>query len=64
VSFFLGDRDQGGVDILDITPSAARFTTTLTFPSSHLGAQTLFVYAHSSLTGSETSIEVPITIVQ
>lgn len=64
ISFFLGDRNQGGIDILDITPTSNQFTTTLTLPTSHLGFQTLFVYAHSSVTGAETSLAVPITIAQ
>jgi len=64
VSFVLGDRNQGGIDILDITPTANQFTTTVTFPTSHMGAQILFVYAHSALSGAETSVAIPITIVQ
>jgi hypothetical protein len=68
VQFFLDDRNRGGMNIGTAVPSmtggpfgANSFQTTLSLPNS-IGEHELFAYAHSSVTGDESIIEVPIVL--
>ena len=66
VSFFLGDRDQGGVPLGSVVPSSglrqADFTLTVTLPSDSEGMGQLEAFAHSALSGKETEVAMPITV--
>ena len=67
VQVFLDPRDQGGVYLGDATlgPNVpqAPFGFQLTAPlPDRKGGHLVTVYAHSSVTGQETSVSVPITI--
>ena len=64
VSIFLDDRDAGGQHVGDATlgqPGVTGFTVSADL-SRASGGHTLFVYAHSAVTGRETSVSFPITI--
>jgi hypothetical protein len=67
VSFFLGDRDQGGVSLGAVVPSngasQADFSLSVTLPSSDPGKLSqLEAFAHSSLTGKETELSLPVVL--
>ncbi len=64
ISIFLDDRDHGGIDLLDVTPTSSKFTITVSLPASHLGAHNLVLYAHSAVSGGEASVSVPIALTQ
>jgi hypothetical protein len=68
IDFFLDSRDQGGMNIGMAVPNpvtgpfgADSFTTTLSLPNM-VGGHDLFGYAHSSVTGQEIVIAVPVVI--
>jgi hypothetical protein len=64
VSVFLDDRDKGGQLIGDGTlgqPTANGFSATIDL-SRTTGQHTLYVYARSSLNGTETSVNLPVNI--
>jgi hypothetical protein len=68
VQFFLEDRNLGGVNVGTAVPSTTAgpfgpnsFQTTLSLPNS-IGTHELFAYAHSSVNGDESIIEVPIVL--
>jgi len=68
VSFFLDSRDQGGMALgtaevgQDVPEGAApgSFQTTLHFPATPTGGHTLYVYAHSTVTGDEAVVTIPL----
>jgi len=76
VDFFLGSRDSGGLFLgsavpgqsgpLNATPGSllamGGFTTKITVPSQTRGGMTFFAYAHSSITGQETVVSVPVNV--
>jgi hypothetical protein len=66
VSFFLGDRNAGGMALgvaqPDKGPRLDDFSVTVTLPSARLGEQQFVAYAHSSLTGKETQVSFPIVL--
>jgi len=65
LTFFLDSRDQGGLPLLDATaqqPADAAFTVTVQLPANHVGSHTLYVYAHSAVSDSESSTAVPISM--
>jgi hypothetical protein len=76
VDFFLGNRDAGGIFLgsgvpgqsgqLNPTPGSllamGGFTTQVTVPSQTRGGMTFFAYAHSSITGQETVVSVPVFV--
>jgi hypothetical protein len=67
VSFFLGDRDQGGTSLGTVVPSSglrqADFTLSVTLPNASPGMpQQLEAFAHSSLSGKETEVSLPIML--
>jgi hypothetical protein len=67
VTLFLGNRDEGGMHLADATlvesPDAKHglFTATFDVPSD-TGGHDLFVYAHSSISGHDTVMSVPIIV--
>jgi hypothetical protein len=70
VTFFLDNRDQGGQFLAETIPvdplvepgvKHGFYSTTLSMPDL-VGGHNLFVYAHSSVSGLDTSLSVPITI--
>ena len=67
VAFFLGDRDQGGASLGSVVPSTgqrqADFSVAVTLPGDNPGQpQQLEAFAHSSLTGKETEVSLPIML--
>ena len=69
VDFFLGSRDEGGVSLGSAVPGMTAgpfgpgsFQATVDFPTSQIGEHDLWAYAHSSVTGQESVISVPIAI--
>jgi hypothetical protein len=76
VDFFLGSRDAGGMFLgsavpgqsaeLNATPGSllamGGFVTKITVPTQIKGSTTFFAYAHSSLTGQETVVSVPVSV--
>jgi hypothetical protein len=75
VDVFLDSRDDGGVRLGSAvlgmnnpmaTPGSqwatAGFRVVIDLPNNQKGLHTLSFYAHSSVTGSETLVEVPVTV--
>jgi hypothetical protein len=69
VEFFLDDRDQGGTSLGGTTvPGAANpalprlFNTAVSIPVNAAGLRNFVAYAHSSLTGLETKVAVPVYV--
>jgi hypothetical protein len=66
VSFFLGDRNAGGMPLgmaqPDKGPRLDDFSVTVTLPSARPGEQEFVAYAHSALTGKETQVSFPIVL--
>jgi hypothetical protein len=67
VSFFIGNRDLGGVQIGSVTPMngqrLADFSTTVDIPATDVGKQVLLVaFARSALSGKETQISTPVIL--
>jgi hypothetical protein len=66
VSFFLGDRNTGGMPLgvaqPDKGPRLDDFSVTVTLPTARIGEQQFVAYAHSSLTGKETQVSFPIVL--
>jgi hypothetical protein len=69
VDFFLGNRDEGGVSVGSVVPGATTgpfgavgsFATTIELPNI-TGGNDLFGYAHSSVTGQEVVISIPVVV--
>jgi len=68
VDFFLGNRDQGGTSVGMAVPGATAgpfgtgsFHTIIDLPNM-TGGNDLWAYAHSSVTGQESVVSVPIAI--
>lgn len=63
VDIFLDNRDTGGMPLTEATVTAAgAWHALVTLPSNQTGLHTLSFYAHSSVTGQETLVSVPVTI--
>jgi len=67
IDIFLDNRDEGGTFLgsaslgaPNTTPGA--WSTTITFPSNMKGLHALWYYAHSTVSGGETAMEIPVTI--
>src|SRR6266851_4477637 len=68
VDFFLDSREQGGLNLGTAMPGVVpgpfgsdSFQTTVTIPNL-TGGHDLFAYAHSSVSGAESVISVPVAI--
>jgi hypothetical protein len=63
VDIILDNRDTGGTMLTDATPGANdTWSATVPLPSNVLGPHTLYFYAHSSVTGQEEVVSIPVTI--
>jgi hypothetical protein len=67
VSFYLEARDNGGVIVGTATPGLlggdlGAFAALLNFPTGVAGSHNLVVYAHSSVSGQESAVSVPIYV--
>jgi hypothetical protein len=66
VSFFLGPRDEGGIQLGEAVPGTGPdqdgFSATLTLPSTSVGERTFVAYARSALSGKETEVTLPIVL--
>jgi hypothetical protein len=63
IDVFLDNRDSGGVLLGQANFGQNNtWTATVTLPSNQLGLHTLWFYAHSTATGQETAVSVPVTI--
>lgn len=67
VDIFLDNRDEGGFSLGSATVGGngmarGAWTATVDFPSNQKGLHTLWYYAHSTVTGAETAVQVPIDI--
>jgi hypothetical protein len=62
LDIFLDDRDNGGTLLVHAPLGAPNWTTSITFPSNATGAHTLYVYAHSQVTGHWGVVTIPIEI--
>jgi hypothetical protein len=66
VSFFLGPRDEGGIQLGEAVPNSGPeqdgFSATLTLPSTAVGERTFVAYARSALSGKETEVSLPIVL--
>jgi len=70
IDFFLGNRDEGGINVGTVIPGATAgpfgsgsFHTIITLPNI-TGGSDLFGYAHSSVTNQESVVAVPVAIGQ
>jgi hypothetical protein len=68
VDFFLGNRDEGGISLGSAVPGMTAgpfgpgsFQATVNF-ADHTGGNDLWAYAHSTVTGQESVISVPIAV--
>jgi hypothetical protein len=63
VEIFLDNRDQGGMPLTQTSVGAnGAWHALVTLPSNQTGLHTLSFYAHSSVSGQESLISVPVTI--
>jgi len=69
VDFFLGSRDEGGLNVGSAVPGMTAgpfgpgsFSATVSFPDNNTGGNDLVAYAHSAVTGQQSVISVPISI--
>ena len=69
VDFFLGSRDEGGMNLGSAVPGMTAgpfgpgsFQATLDFPTNQMGGHDLVAYAHSAVTGQQSVISVPIAL--
>jgi hypothetical protein len=63
VSIFLDNRDQGGMTLGDaVLGNNNMWAAQVTIPSNQTGLHTLWFYAHSSVTGQELAVSVPVTV--
>ena len=63
IDVFLDDRDAGGALLTQATFSTMNnWSATVTLPANQTGLHSLFFYAHSSVTGQQALVSVPITI--
>jgi hypothetical protein len=62
VELFIGTRDSGGTEIGNGTTQAGNFVITAKLPTNITGGTDFVAYAHSSVTGQETSVSVPVFV--
>jgi len=63
IDVFLDNRDSGGTFLGQAGMGQNNmWTATVPLPSNQLGLHTLWFYAHSSVTGQEMAVSVPVTI--
>jgi hypothetical protein len=62
IEFFIDPRDEGGLSLGSVTPGTRAFQTEVNIPNSMHGGHTFVAYAHSSITGAETMVSVPVFV--
>jgi hypothetical protein len=63
IDIFLGNRDDGGTMLTEVTPGAHNmWHAVVSLPSNQTGLHELVFYAHSSATGQEAVVSTPVTI--
>jgi len=63
IEIFLDSRDSGGMFLTQATPGADNtWHAIVPLPTNQTGQHTLFFYAHSSVTGQEAVVSIPVTI--
>jgi hypothetical protein len=60
IELFVGNRDFGGTEVGSVVPQQGTFEVTAKLPTNITGGTSFFAYAHSSVTGQETSVSVPV----
>jgi hypothetical protein len=60
VELFVGNRDLGGTEVGAAVPQQGVFAVTAKLPGNVIGGTSFFAYAHSSVTGQETAVSVPV----
>jgi hypothetical protein len=63
IDIFLDNRDSGGMFLTEAMPGAdTMWHATAPLPTNQTGLHTLHFYAHSSVTGQEAVVTIPVTI--
>jgi hypothetical protein len=63
IEIFLDNRDSGGMFLTQVTPGADNMWHAIVpLPTNQTGLHTLYFYAHSSVTGQEAVVSIPVTI--
>jgi hypothetical protein len=63
IDIFLDNRDEGGMFLGSAGFGVSDvWTATVNLPTNQLGLHNLWVYAHSAVTGAESSVSIPVTI--
>jgi len=63
LEIFLDSRDSGGMFLTDATPGTNNMWHAIVpLPTNQTGLHTLYFYAHSSVTGQEAVVSIPVTI--
>jgi hypothetical protein len=63
IDIFLDSRDSGGMMLTETVPGASNmWQVILPLPTNQTGLHTLYFYAHSSVSGQESVVSVPVTI--
>lgn len=62
VELFVGNRDLGGTEVGVAVPRAGMFEVTAKLPTNVTGGTSFFAYAHSAISGQETSVSVPVFV--
>jgi hypothetical protein len=65
LDIFLDNRDEGGLFLgTASTVNNNLWSATVTLPDNNLGLHTMYVYAHSSVSGAQEAVTIPITVAQ
>jgi hypothetical protein len=63
VDIFLDSRDSGGTFLTEATPATNNMWRVIVpLPTNQTGLHTLYFYAHSSVSGQEAVVSIPVTI--
>ena len=63
IDIFLDNRDSGGLFLTGAMPGANNMWHAIApLPTNQTGLHALYFYAHSSVTGQETVVSIPVTI--
>jgi hypothetical protein len=63
IDIFLDSRDSGGTFLTQAVPGTGNMWHTIVpLPTNQTGLHTLYFYAHSSVSGQETVVSIPVTI--
>lgn len=63
IEIFLDSRDAGGTSLIGAIPGSNNtWHAIVPLPTNQTGLHTLYFYAHSSVTGQEAVVSIPVTI--